>query len=182
MISVRSATPDDARMIAKIHVEAWRAAYRGIVPDEFLDSLSVDKRESIWRQNLLAGDAAAWVAQESEAIVGWISAAASRDPDAHAHTAEIWAVYVAPECWGRGIGRSLCETAERYLRLDGFIEVTLWVLTGNERAVKFYQSNGFALDVGHGKTLERGGKVLQEDRFRKPLIDPSKLTMEMQQL
>ena len=109
-------------MIAKIHVEAWRAAYRGIVLDEFLDSLSVDKRESIWRQNLLAGDAAAWVAQESEAIVGWISAAASRDPDAHAHTAEIWAVYVAPECWGRGIGRSLCETAERYLRLDGFIE------------------------------------------------------------
>ena len=157
-------------MIATIHVEGWRAAYRGIIPDEFLDSLSIDRRESTWRQNLLAGDTATWVAQESESILGWISAAASRDTDTGASTGEIWAIYVAPGHWGRGVGRSLCETAERYLRLEGFIEVTLWVLSDNERAVKFYQSNGFVLDVGHGKVLERGGKVLQEDRFRKSLI------------
>jgi len=143
-----------------------------IVPDEFLDSLSVDKRESTWRQHLLAGDAAAWVAQESETMVGWISAAGSRDSDADASTGEIWAVHVAPEHWGRGVGRSLCETAERYLRLEGFIEVTLWVLRDNERAVKFYRSNGFVLDIGHEKMLERGGKTLPEDRFRKPLIAP----------
>jgi hypothetical protein len=54
----------------------------GIVPDEFLDSLSVDKRESIWRQNVLAGHAAVWVAQESGTTVGWILAAAIRDADA----------------------------------------------------------------------------------------------------
>ena len=56
--------------------------------------------------------------------------------------------------------RSLCETAERYLHLKGFTEVTLWVLRDNARAIKFYQSNGFVLDVGHEKTLERGGKTL----------------------
>jgi hypothetical protein len=53
---IRSATPGDARAIATIHVEAWRAAYRGIVPDEYLDSLSIDGRESTWRQNLLAAE------------------------------------------------------------------------------------------------------------------------------
>jgi ribosomal protein S18 acetylase RimI-like enzyme len=157
-------------MIATIHVEAWRAAYRGIVPDEYLDSLSIDGRESAWRQNLLAGDTATWVSQESETIVGWISAAASRDADAGGSTGEIWAVYVAPGSWGTGVGRRLCETAERYLRLEGFIEVTLWVLRDNERAVKFYRSNGFVLDVGPGKVVERGGKTLPEDRFRKQLI------------
>ena len=158
-------------MIAMIHVEAWRAAYRGIVPDEFLDSLSVDERESTWKQILLTADAETWVAEQSETIIGWISAAASRDADPRASTGEIWGIYVAPGRWRIGVGRSLCETAERYLRRQGFTEVTLWVLRDNERAVKFYQSNGFVLDVGHGKILERGGKALQEDRFRKSLIE-----------
>ena len=170
MTTIRSATPDDAGIIATIHVEAWRVAYRGIVPDEFLDSLSIDGRESTWRQILSSRHESVWVAQESETIVGWISAAASRDADAGAATGEIWAVYVAPGRWRKGVGRALCETAERHLHLGGFIEVTLWVLKDNERAVKFYQSSGFVLDLGHEKGLERAGKTLTEVRFRKRLI------------
>jgi ribosomal protein S18 acetylase RimI-like enzyme len=168
--TIRSATPDDARVIATIHVEAWRAAYRGMVPDEYLDSLSIDRRESAWRRNLLAVDTTTWVAEKSDAIVGWISVGPSRDADAGASTGEIWAVYVAPGCWGKGVGRSLCERAEQHLRLHGFIQVTLWVLRDNGRAVKFYQSNGFVLDLGLGKEIDRGGKTLAEVRFRKPLI------------
>ena len=168
VMTIRSATPDDAGMIATIHVEAWRVAYRGIVPDEFLDSLSIEGRESTWRQILSSSHERVWVAQESETIVEWISAAASRDADAGASTGEIWAVYVALGRWSKGVGRALCETAERHLRLGGFIEVTLWVLKDNERAVKFYQSNGFVLDVGQ-EGLERGGKPLTEVRFRKRL-------------
>jgi GNAT superfamily N-acetyltransferase len=158
-------------MIATIHVEAWQAAYRGIVPDEYLDSLSIDERALTWREILSTGNETVWIAQESETIVGWISAAASRDADAGAATGEIRAVYVAPGRWRKGVGRALCETAERHLRLGGFIEVTLWVPKDNERAVKFYQSNGFVPDVGLERTLERGGKVLSEVRFRKRLID-----------
>jgi ribosomal protein S18 acetylase RimI-like enzyme len=171
--SIRPATPDDARGITVIHVEAWQAAYRGIVPDDYLDSLSIDARETVWRQILLTGDSSTWVAMESETIVGWISAAGSRDSDAGTSTGEVWAIYVAPARWGTGVGRSLCETAESYLRQQGFSEVTLWVLRDNERAVRFYRSNGFVVDSGHTKTLERGGKTLFEARFRKPLIAKS---------
>jgi ribosomal protein S18 acetylase RimI-like enzyme len=167
---IRSATPGDARAIAMIHVEAWRAAYRGIVPDEYLDSLSIDRRESVWRRNLLADDSSTWVAQESDAIVGWISAGPSRDTGAAASAGEIWAVYVAPGRWGKGVGRSLCVQAEQYLSTEGFITVSLWVLKDNERAVKFYQSNGFILDIGNTKEIQRGGKTLLEVRFRKLLI------------
>jgi ribosomal protein S18 acetylase RimI-like enzyme len=175
--TIRSATPDDARVIATIHVEAWRTAYRGIVPDEYLNSLSIDGRESAWRQHLLASHATTWVAQVSDAIVAWISIGPSRDADAGASTGEIWAVYVAPVCWRRGVGRSLCEHAEQQLRLEGFIELTLWVLKDNERAVKFYQSNGFVLDFDCEKEIERGGKTLAEARFRKPLIaSPNRLS------
>jgi ribosomal protein S18 acetylase RimI-like enzyme len=167
---IRSATPDDARAVATIHVEAWRAAYRGIVPDEFLDSLSIEGRVSAWRQNLLAADTSTWVAQESDAIVGWISAGPSRDTDAGSSVGEIWAVYVAPACWRKGVGRSLCVQAEQHLHEEGFIAMTLWVLRDNERAVKFYRSYGFVLDIGATKEIDRGGKTLSEVRFRKPLI------------
>jgi ribosomal protein S18 acetylase RimI-like enzyme len=167
---IRSATPVDARAIATIHVEASRAAYRGIVPDEYLDSFSIDGRASTWRQNLLAADSSTWVALESDAIVGWISAGPCRDTDAGTSAGEIWAVYVAPECWGKGVGRSLCVKAEQHLRTEGWVVVTLWVLKDNERAVRFYQSNGFVLDIGATKEIERGGKILSEVRFRRPLI------------
>jgi ribosomal protein S18 acetylase RimI-like enzyme len=168
--TIRSAAPVDARAIATIHVEAWRAAYRGIVPDEYLDSHSIDERASAWRRNLVAADTSTWVAQESDAIVGWISVGPGRDTDAGTSVGEIWAVYVAPGCWGKGVGRSLCVQAEQHLRTEGFIAVSLWVLKDNERAVKFYQSNGFVLDIGATKEIERGGKTLSEVRFRKPLI------------
>jgi GNAT superfamily N-acetyltransferase len=118
---IRLATPGDARAIATIHVEAWRAAHRGIVPDEYLDSLSVDGRESAWRRNLLAADTSTWVAKESDVTVGWISAGPSRDTDAGTSAGEIRAVYVAPGWWGKGVGRSLCVQAEQHLRTEGFI-------------------------------------------------------------
>ena len=117
-----------------------------------------------------SADSSTWVAQESDAIVGWISAGPSRDADAGSQAGEIWAVYVAPQCWRKGVGRSLCVQAEKHLSAEGFIEVTLWVLKDNERAVKFYQANGFVLDLGATKDVERGGKTLSEVRLRKPLI------------
>jgi len=65
--------------------------------------------------------------------------------------------------------RRLCETADRYLRQEGFVEIVLWVLAENEPAINFYQSIGYVRDVGLEKLIERGGKLLAEVRFRKPL-------------
>ena len=49
---VRHATPEDSRAIDTIHASAWQAAYQGVVPAQFLDSMSVDQREGVWRQKL----------------------------------------------------------------------------------------------------------------------------------
>jgi hypothetical protein len=45
---IRPARPGDAEAIAHVHVETWQAAYRGLVPDEHLDSLDVDARAERW--------------------------------------------------------------------------------------------------------------------------------------
>lgn len=98
---IRCATPVDARAIATIHVEAWRAAYRGIVPDKYLDSLSIDGREAAWRQNLLAAEASTWAHKNLMPLLGGSQRDRSRDKDAGASTGEIWAVYVAPDVGGK---------------------------------------------------------------------------------
>ena len=50
MRTVRSANLDDCAAIAAVHVRAWRAAYRGHMPDEFLDRLDIGERTEMWRK------------------------------------------------------------------------------------------------------------------------------------
>ena len=142
-------------------------AYRGIVPSAFLDELSVDQRESGWRRRLERGDTAIFLAEENEQPLGWVSLGPSRDADAGNGTGELYALYVAPEQWRRGIGHHLVCESVRHLSGSGFSDVTLWVLSDNSRARAFYRSHGFALDAGIEKSVEIGGAELLEIRLRK---------------
>ena len=165
----RLARLDDAEAIAAIHVHAWQVAYQGIVPSELLSSLSVEQRVGVWRQNIARGASQTWVAEEGGQILGWISAARSRDSDAQPTTGEVWGIYVAPPHWRRGVGQCLWCEAEEQLSASGFSELTLWVLKENARAIAFYESNGLAIDPGSEKTITQGGAELLEIRLRKRL-------------
>jgi hypothetical protein len=48
-MQVRKANIADAKRIAQIHVETWRAAYRGQMPDAILNALDVNRRETFGR-------------------------------------------------------------------------------------------------------------------------------------
>lgn len=165
---IRPAGPEDALGIATIHVEAWRVAYRGIVPDEYLRSLTIEQRHAGWRR-ILETEESVWVAAEGDTVLGWISASRSRDVNASQSTGEIWAVYVDPGHWGQGVGRALCAAADEELRKQGFTDVTLWVLKENERALRFYVLTGLIRDVCEDRFVHLGGKALPEVRMRKPL-------------
>ena len=164
----RRAIPEDSRAIATIHVLAWQAAYQGVVPAQFLASLSVDQREGIWRQTLEQHASGTWVTEEHGIVLGWISAGPSRDTEAPSSTSELWAIYVDPKHWRRGVGQRLWSDTEEELRRAGFSDVTLWVLRDNAAALAFYRSNGF-VDDGIEKTVELGGTGLVEIRLRKGL-------------
>lgn len=78
---VRIATPDDARVIAEIHVASWQEGYRGQMPDSYLKSLSADARETRWVQSL--GDSTAvLLAEHAGKPLGFVSYRPSRDHDA----------------------------------------------------------------------------------------------------
>jgi len=162
---VRAATISDAFAIADIHVSAWRAAYRGVVPDQNLDGLSVEKRRAYWSLAIANGEPVVRVVAGSEGVVGWIAFGRCRDSEALPSMAEIWAMYVSPSMWARGIGRQLLNDACGELRRMGFKSVTLWVLSKNERVCRFYASAGFAPEPSSVKNVEIGGATLEEVRY-----------------
>src|SRR5688572_20604850 len=122
-MQIRQATPGDAPAIAVIHVDASWAAYRGLLPDAFLSSFTVERREAGWRQSLQAGECQVWIAEEAGRPLGWICVGKSRDDDTGPTTAELWAMYIDPPAWRQGVGRALWHRAAAQLRSAGFEEV-----------------------------------------------------------
>lgn len=164
-MKIRLALQSDARAIADLHVRTWQSTYRGIVPDAYLDALSIDKRETLLRESIGRGLPEMWVADSGSEITGWIAFGASRDTDATPEVAEIEAIYVSPKHWSTGTGRELWTVARARLVERNFASVTLWVLEENERAARFYRLAGFAPTATSRKEISIGGKNVWEVRY-----------------
>src|SRR5579859_5150265 len=95
---IRAAHPGDAGSIARIHVESWQWAYRGLLPDSLLDGLvaTLERRTEIQERRLIERglEQRTWVTELDRAIVGFADTGPSRDPDATPRTAEIYAIYL----------------------------------------------------------------------------------------
>jgi ribosomal protein S18 acetylase RimI-like enzyme len=107
------------------------------------------------------------VALLDAAICGFATTGPSRDEDA-ADAGEMYALYVDPQYWGRGIGRSLIAEARTQLSRQGLGKAVLWVLAGNERAQRFYRADGWQSD-GHRRQEYVWGAQADEVRFRRGL-------------
>ena len=161
MIVIREATRDDARGIATVFVRSWQSAYRDIVPDDFLASLDIDKREErvVSGFDMLEGKPLAYVAEENSRIIGIIYLSASRDED-KLLAGEIQAIYLFEEYWGRGYGRKMMDHAINTLKDRGYPEIIIWTLEENHRARRFYEKNGFYFN-GEKREREYGKPLVQ---------------------
>jgi GNAT superfamily N-acetyltransferase len=173
-VSVRRGRIEDARAIAEVHVDSWRAAYPGLIPDRFLARLSVDEREQRWRASLSDDDAnpLVLVAASGGDLVGFSTVAIpARDAEEAEDAAEIPAIYVAPGAWGAGAGRALIDASVAAMRAAGCREAVLWAVAGNERAASFYVAQGWHDDGGRraSQYFPEAGDVV-EVRFRRTLV------------
>jgi ribosomal protein S18 acetylase RimI-like enzyme len=150
-LKVRPAELADAEAIARVHVDSWRAGYRGLLADEVLAGLSVAERELMWRKRLTGEDAQhdrrrVDVAVARGAIVGFVAAGPSQEQDAPARSGEIYAMYVHPDRWSMGVGQALMSSAVDHLAASGAAQALLWVLASNARARCFYELAGWGWD------------------------------------
>jgi GNAT superfamily N-acetyltransferase len=167
---LREACLGDALAVARVHVDTWRAAYTGIVPDTVLAGLCVDSHAGKWSTAIEKREPELWVAETQGAIVGWAAFSASRDADAPAACGELQAIYVARSWWACGLGSALLAHSCWRLKQRGFERMTLWVLQANEGAIHFYQACGLAPDGG-SKQFELANKSLTEVRYATTLQD-----------
>lgn len=166
---LRGATVADAHGLAVVHVRSWQAAYRGLMPQEVLDGLSIAEREANWARIVAETPRGSQtlVVLDADRLVGWASYGDARDADA-VGTGELWGIYVHPDAWSTGVGHLLLGAVEEALRADGHEIAYLWVLAGNHRAAAFYERHGWASDGGE-KVDRRPGMVLRERRHVKRL-------------
>lgn len=134
---VRPETEADCDALAQLHVLAWQKAYRGLLPDEILDTLSVQEWAQVRRERFdNDGPRRTVVAELDGVVVGF----ARFGPDRHEEEfGEIQAIYVHPDFWGTGAGDALIQEALENLPQQ---EIRLWMLEGNERAQRFYARHG----------------------------------------
>ena len=162
---IEPATLKDCDLVAEVHVAAWRAAYEGLLPPEFLTALSVERRAAAWRQILQERQSELLLARSDADLMGFVSFGRSRDEDALPERGEIWSIYLHPQHWSSGVGRALWMAANERLSQLGFSSTSLWVIIGNERAMRFYAKAGFEVESGSDKNLQIGDSLLREIRL-----------------
>jgi L-amino acid N-acyltransferase YncA len=139
VIRVRPARRADAAAIGRIHVETWRDAYAGLLPDARLLRLSPSIEAERWRAEI-EGSGAVLVAEGEGQVIGFGSCGRSRQRGLP-YDGEVYTLYVAPEHHGRDAGRLLLTALFRALETAGCKSALIWVLKGNPSRF-FYEAMG----------------------------------------
>ncbi len=150
---------DSLGEITSIYEESWKYAYKGIIPQDYLDGLSGKQ----WTFAADNPDRASLIMLDGEKIIGTASFGKSRLSDMPGW-GEIISIYFLPEYMGKGYGNQLLQAAVSGLADCGYKDIFLWVLEENLRAIRFYEKNGFRFS---GRYLDDniGGKPLREKQY-----------------
>ena len=122
-----------------VHYKSWHETYTGLVDAAYMNGVTLEKCTEVarrWPENII-------VAKDGERVIGFVGCGAYRDETLPGH-GEIFAIYVLKECQGQKAGYELMNAALE--RLSEYQKVAVWVLKGNDRAIRFYKRYGFRFD------------------------------------
>jgi GNAT superfamily N-acetyltransferase len=162
-MEIRQALPGDAEPIERIRIRGWQTAYRDAFPAADLDAMPVDPTR--WEAFLAASGTPqrCYVCEREGRIAGWITIGVSDRPA----VGEIHGLYVDPDAWSHGVGRTLIGFGESELARD-YANAVLWTLEVNARARRFYEAGGWTLD-GTRASFDRFGVSASQVRYAKAL-------------
>jgi len=151
MLEIVDARFEDADAIARIHAASWKATYRGIMLDDYLDSGVDGERASYWRE-AMADERYPIVklAQANDDIIGFV--ALHDDPEDEGYDYTIEHLHLMPDALGLGLGRALMGAAAQSVKQCGGANVCLWVFEDNAAAIGFYERLGGVTDA-HGTDI-----------------------------
>lgn len=167
---VREMTFADCDRVAEIRVRGWQSAYRGLMPQPYLDALSVREDAEHRRERLRRSDGSVvnLVAEQDGELFGWAAHGPYREGEVRTADAELYAIYVDTGRYGAGIGHALLQESVRRCTAAGHDRMYLWVLKDNTRARAFYERAGFWPD-GAEEPFEVDGVPVPEVRYTRGL-------------
>lgn len=162
-VQIRTVLPADSNALAHIQVDSYQTAYRGIFPDEMLDTFSYAEQEKDWLDWMDEKPADRLLVAETESgeIVGYALArpGATKLPP---YDGEVLALHIRRDHQQQGIGRALFVEAARELQAQGSLSLLVWVLELNLPAIRFYERMGGKPTGRQVIDLEREGTALVE--------------------
>jgi GNAT superfamily N-acetyltransferase len=150
-VIIRTAQVADAEAIARVRVAAWRAAYRGLMPDAYLERADLEATETEQLRDRLGAislRARVSVAEANEWIVGYCAYGCDTNDERACLKGAIFDLYIHPQLWYHGVGHRLLAYATEYFKIQGCGQATLLVYEDNIRARRFYERAGWRRD-GH---------------------------------
>ena len=148
---VRIAFPKDADTVGQVHSSAWKSAYLGIIPDDFIDSDTAEKRKTEFLESIKDKNCTYYLLEESNQVAGIVKAHKSNN------ILEVESIYILSEFRGKGLGKQFFD----FIKANrSECSIFLWVLEANTNARHFYESIGF-IPTGDTRTITRGVKLTQ---------------------
>ncbi len=163
-IQVREATLEDAADMGCIHVAAWRAAYAGLMPAEFLEGLDEERFVANWVRHISEQEGQPWLAELNGRVVAMTTIGPYRDRSSEDPSGELYMLNCHPKAFGTGVAKVLHAHGIHQLQQQGYETAALWVATDNPRARRFYEREGWSAD-GRVRTETFGGSDLDETRY-----------------
>lgn len=158
---VREGNKDDAKGVAKVHVDSWRSTYNGIISDQFLNNLSYEKSEKRFRDKVFSPNSSEYVfvaENNQKDIVGFVIGGRNRTEHSN-YDGEIYAIYILEEYQKQGIGTKLINAMKEQFIKIGINTYVIWVLIDNP-SKHFYEKIGG--ELVSTQTIQLGDEDLEE--------------------
>lgn len=143
-INFRPAVVEDAQAIAALRVDSWRATYRGVMPDAYLDNMQAEQSAAMWQQvlSIAASGICVFVAEAgvgAEAEIVGFASGMLLTPEKFDCNAELTGIYIKPIAQRGGVGRHLLSLVTHRLQQTGALSLLSWVISENQAARKFHE-------------------------------------------
>lgn len=151
-IVIRKIKKSNILAVANIRFLGWKTAYKGIVDDEFLDSLDENELIEKFKSNYLSGGFI--VAEQGEEIIGFCRYFFDNSFSANMNDidCELLAIYIRPDKKHMGVGKKLFAFVITEFYQANKNKMILWCIKDNKPSIDFY--------IKRGGNIETEKKVL----------------------
>ena len=167
-MKIEYAKRDDIYDIAAFLNECWRTEYRNIISDDYLDTMTVEKRHNGLLAAFDEGRSDFLIARDEGRIIG-VAVFGKSLTEGYGDDGEISAIYMREDYIGKGFGHKLFTRVEQALAAKGYSHFVVDLLAGNTRAYEFYLAHGYEVVADNTIKLGEANYALYVMRKKNPV-------------